>query len=81
MLMDRHLIKDIRLQLEYRYFVEEVTDNYIVFIKIDDENEVRYKVFGIKCPECGAYLLFDMDIVGCQCSNDDCDYKVATTLV
>ena len=59
MLMDRHLIKDIRLQLEYRYFVEEVTDNYIVFIKIDDENEVRYKVFGIKCPECGEPIIHE----------------------
>lgn len=75
--MNRHLIKEMRQALEYTYFVEEVTDDYILvsLLESDPDKPICYfKVFGIKCPDCGSFLLFDMDKDNCICSNNECLY-------
>lgn len=79
--MNRFQIKEMRGNLEYTYFVHEVTDDYILVSHIDDEDDKCYRAYYQKCPECGAFLLFDLEDDNCLCSNKDCEFRKAITLV
>lgn len=73
--MNRFQIKEMRDALEYTYFVEEIADDYILVSLVDDkEDDKQYKVFYLKCPDCGSFLLFDLDKDKCKCSNKECEY-------
>ena len=80
-MMNRIDIRDIRRALEYGpWFIEKITDDYILRSHIDNEKE-KYKIYANQwCPYCKAPLMVEYgSIVEVPiCSTIECAFNYST---